>query len=278
MITAQETWQPAHEHQSDVWSYISPSRLGLWLRCPLAFSFRYKEDIKSPTTPSLFIGKQCHSSLEVFYRHRQLGIALDAEEVAKRMIDGWEKAVAEEDMQFKTEADEMKAKLQTVDLVAAYMEHIPEDEPRPLAVEATMEAPLIDPFTGEDFGIPLLGIVDLVLDEPQGPLIADFKTTARGGTPAEITHEIQLTSYSYLFRQLDGRKEAGLEIRSLIKTKTPRIEFHHYDARSKTHFKRLFGVIREYLDALDSGRFNFRPGWGCSMCDFRQTHCQRWCG
>ncbi len=37
-------------------------------------------------------------------------------------------------------------------------------EPRPLAVEATMESPLVDPLTGEDFGIPLLRIVDLVLD------------------------------------------------------------------------------------------------------------------
>ena len=140
-----------------------------------------------------------------------------------------------------------------------------------------MEAPLVDPFTGEDLGIPLLGIVDLVLDEQPGPLISDFKTAARGGTPAEITHEIQLSSYAYLFRQLDGRKEAGLEIRSLIKTKTPKIEFHHYPARSDVHFKRLFAVIHEYLDALHSDKFNFRPGWGCSMCAFRETHCRRWC-
>ncbi|GAF68187.1 unnamed protein product, partial [marine sediment metagenome] len=210
--------------------------------------------------------------------HRQLGITLEAEDVAKRMVDGWDESVAAEGMRFETEADEMKLKLQAVDLVVAYLAHVPEDEPRPLAVEATMEAPLVDPLTDEDFGIPLLGIVDLVLDGQEGPVITDFKTAARGGTPAEITHEIQLSSYAYLFRQLDGRKEAGLEIRSLIKTKCPKIEFHRYKARSNNHFKRLFSVIREYLDALDSGRFNFRPGWGCLMCDFRETHCRRWCG
>ena len=81
-----------------------------------------------------------------------------------------------------------------------------------------------------------------------------------------------------LSQQLDGRKESGLEIRSLVKTKVPRIEFHHYDARSDDQLKRLFAVIREYLDALDRGRFNYRPGWGCSMCDFRQSHCRSWCG
>ena len=200
------------------------------------------------------------------------------EDVAKRMIDGWDEAAAEEGMRFEIESDEMKAKLKTVDLVAAYLAYVPEDEPRPLAVEATMEAPLVDPLTGEDFGVPLLGIVDLVLDGQDGPVIADFKTAARGGRPAEITHEIQLSSYSYLFRRLDGRAETSLEIRQLIKTRCPRVEFHRYEARSDTHFRRLFSVIREYLDALDSGRFNFRPGFGCSMCEHADTHCRRWCG
>ena len=158
-----------------------------------------------------------------------------------------------------------------VDLVAAYLAHVPEDEPRPLAVEVTMESLLVDPRTGEDFGIPLLGIVDLVLGGQDGPVIADFKTAARGGIPAEITHEIQLSSYAYLFRRLDGRKEAGLEIRSLIKTKVPQIEFHRYEARSDNHIKRLFAVIREYLNALDSGRFNFRPGWPRSAASSRMT-------
>jgi len=236
MITALMTDELARQRQGGVRSYISPSRLGLWLRCPLAFRFRYVDGVKSPTTPSLFIGKMCHRGLETFYRHRQLGVTLEAEDVAQRMIDGWDEAIAEEGMQFDAESDETEAKLKTVDLVAAYLACAPEDEPRPLAVEATMEEPLVDPVTGEDFEIPLLGIVDLVLNGPEGALIIDFKTAARSGTPAEIAHEIQLSSYSYLLRRLDGRKEAGLQIRSLIKTKTPKIEFHEYAARTDAHF------------------------------------------
>ncbi len=278
MISAPHSLDAPPRKTGGVREYISPSRLNCWLSCPLKFKARYIDGIRSPTTPSLFLGKQVHASLEYFYRHKMLGVSLGAEDVAKRMMDGWDRAVAEEKMQFKAEADEMKAKLQTVDLVAAYLTHVPEDEPRPLAVEATMEAPLVDPTTGEDLGIPLLGIVDLVLDGQDGPVVSDFKTAARGGAPAEITHEVQLTSYSYLFRQLDGRKEAGLEIRSLVKTKTPKIEFHWYPAREEVHFRGLFAVIREYLDALDSGRFNFRPGWTCGMCDFRDDRCRSWAG
>ena len=92
----------------------------------------------------------------------------------------------------------------------------------PLAVETTLEQPLIDPANGEDLGIPLPGIADLVLDERDGPLIVDFKTASRAAAPFEVTHEIQLSCYSYLYRQAAGQQEGGLEIRSLIKTKTPK--------------------------------------------------------
>jgi hypothetical protein len=147
-----------------------------------------------------------------------------------------------------------------------------------LAVEVAAEAPLVDPQTGENLGIPLVGIIDLVLNYEQGPIIVDCKTAARSSEPMEISNEIQLTSYAYLLRYHNRWAESGLEIRSLIKTKTPKVEFHPYAARTDAHFRRLFAVIREYLDALDTGRFNFRPGFGCGMCDFRNTYCSRWGG
>ena len=260
-----------------VWSYVSPSRLNLWLRCPLAFRFRYVDGIHTPTTSALFLGKVVHHGLEIHYRHRMLRITLEAGEVAGRMEDGWDAFVADEDMTFADTAEELSLKQQAVDLVAAYLVQVPVDEPAPQAVEVTMEAPLIDPATGEDLGIPLLGITDLVIDD-DGPTIVDFKTASKSSQPAEISHEIQLTSYAYLFRCLTGEKESGLQIRSLIKTKKPKIEYHTYATRSDQHFARFFSIVREYLDALDSGRFNFRPGWGCAMCDHRDGPCRSWAG
>jgi putative RecB family exonuclease len=72
--------------------------------------------------------------------------------------------------------------------------------------------------------------------------------------------------------------EPALEIRILIKTKTPKIETHRYGARNDHHYRRLFAVVRAYLDDLDRGRFVFRPGLGCSMRDFRDTLCRSWDG
>ena len=198
------------------------------------------------------------------------------DDIAKRLVESWDQAVDEEDMKFDSAATEQALKQQTIQLVTACLKHVPADEPRPLAVETAVEAPLVDPTTGEDFDIPLVGIMDLVLDDPAGAVIADFKTSAKSAEPLEITHEIQLTSYAYLFRHCAQRQEASLEIRSLVKTKVPKIEFHRYPARTEGHLRRLFSIIREYLDALDAGRFNFRPGWGCSMCDYHNEPCRQW--
>lgn len=149
---------------------------------------------------------------------------------------------------------------------------------RALADEVAAEAPLVDPDSGEDLGVPLVGVIDLVLDNVAGPLIVDFKTAARSSEPMEISNEIQLSSYAWLHRQITGRQEGGMEIRSLIKTKQAKCEFHPYPARTEVHFRRLFSVIREYLDALDRGTFNFRPGWNCGLCDFCTGPCRAWAG
>ena len=277
MSTGLLGFESVQERQGGVWEYVSPSRLNCWLSCPLKWRFRYLDGIRTPTTPALFVGKACHAGLECYYRHRQLGVTLEADDVARRMVGSWAALVDEEKMDFDSADHEQELRTQAVSLVSAYLAYAPRNE-YPLAVEVAAEAPLVDPQTGENLGIPLVGIIDLVLNYEQGPLIADFKTAARSSEPMEISNEIQLSSYAWLHRQIAGQREGGLEIRSLIKTKTPKVEFHPYAARTDAHFRRLFAVIREYLDALDSGRCNYRPGFGCAMCDFRDGPCRRWAG
>ena len=71
--------------RAGVWEYVSPSRLSLWLKCPLAFKLRYVDGIITPPSPALFVGRMVHEVLECFYRHRQLGLAVDAEELTGRL-------------------------------------------------------------------------------------------------------------------------------------------------------------------------------------------------
>ena len=262
-----------HPAPRGLWGYISPSRLNCWLSCPRKFKIQYVDGHKQPTTSSLFLGKIVHAGMEVYHRHLQLGVTLTAVDLHRQILEIWGPARDIEQMLFDSPVEEQALQRQALNLVGAYLLQAPHNE-KPLAVETTIETPLIDPLSGEDFGIPLLGIIDLIIDNPEGPLIADFKTSARSNDPLEVMHDIQLTSYAYLVRHSTGHIESGLEIRSLIKTKTPKIEFHRYPTRTEAHFRRLFEVIRVYLDDLDRRRFIYRPGFGCGMCAYRDGLCR----
>lgn len=262
-----------HERPTDVWAYISPSRLNTWLRCPRAFKLRYIDGIRSPPSTNLFVGKVAHSGLERFYRHKQMGVTLTEAEVVQHLEMRWEAMATEDHVVFTDTRDEARLRTQAATLVTAYLTQVPAEEPAPTLVETRLKAPLVDPFTGEDLGIELLGIVDLVVNEASGQIICDFKTSSRSSGPVEIIHEVQLTAYAYLFRQLFHELEAGLEIRSLIKTKIPKIEIHRYSPRTQAHFRRFFQIVRQYLDDLDRGEFVYRPGFGCTMCEFHDGPC-----
>ena len=267
MVLAEPETEP--ERRGGLWDYVSPSRLNLWLACPRAFKFRYVAGIQTPTSPSLFIGKQVHAALEVHYRHQQLDLLLSGHEIVSRMRDEWSTAAEEEDVAFAKEGDSDKLLEKACTLVLAYLAQIPDDESRPLAVETMLEVSLIDPETGEDLGIPLRGIIDLVLDERNGAVICDFKTAASSQHPLEVCHEIQLGCYALMYRALSGETESGLEIRTLVKTKVPQIATYRYGSRSDAQIGRLFAVVRAYLEDLRRGDFLYRPGWGCRTCGFR---------
>jgi len=91
-----------------------------------------------------------------------------------------------------------------------------------------------------------------------------------------VPHEVALSCYSNLFRTATGLNETDLEIRTLIKTKQPKIEIHRYPRRSDNQFQRMFALLPEYLDEIDAGCFNYRPGWNCGLCDFRAGQCHAW--
>jgi len=226
--------------------YVSASRLKLWLRCPAAYKRRYVDGIITPSNPKLFLGKEVHRALEFYYRHHRRGVKVYPDYVAEHIRQTWSHEVDEECVTFETAEQEQELQDQAIGLVQAYLGQVREHESMTLLVEERFEAPLIDPRTGEDLGISLVGIVDLVSDEGEGPCIVDFKTAARSSSQVNVIHELQMSCYSYLFREACGLKEAGLQIRSLIKTKTPKIETQQFEPRQDRDFGRMFDVIRAY--------------------------------
>jgi len=265
--------QQEQTHQTGmIWDYVSPSRLSLWLKCPLAFKRRYIDGWKTIPSPALFVGKVTHAVLAHVYRLRKAEQVCSPDALPQIVADGWKFAMENDPPYFEDTASEEKSRFQILDLATAYLTSTPIQKETPIAVENRYEVPLVDPLTGEDFGIPIVGIVDLVLQEDCGGVIVDFKTASTSSMSA-LQHELQLTAYAYCFREATEQNELRCEVRQLVKTKTPKVNVHRFPTRSDEHFSRFFGLIREYLDALDRGVYNYRPGWSCSMCEHHGMCC-----
>jgi len=209
----QEQVRPDQEQQTGmIWDYVSPSRLSLWLKCPLAFKRRYIDGWKTDPSPALFVGKVTHAVLAHVYRQRSAGQLCTIEGLPTLTADAWQFATATEPCTFDDDTQEDKCRGQVMDLVTAYINATPIHDETPIAIEQRYEVPLIDPLTGEDFGIPLVGIVDLVLQEECGHVITDFKTSSTSSL-CELQYELQLTSYAYCFREAMGQNELRCEVR-----------------------------------------------------------------
>jgi len=263
-LTITQFMQQEQEHASgQLLDYVSPSRLSLWMKCPLAFRRRYIEGLQTAPTPALFVGKITHSILAHIYRMRGAGQNCEPDILPMLVADAWKFGMETEPPNFENDADEEKSRYQILDLVTAYLVAIPVNEEKPIAVEQRYEIPLIDPVTRENLGFPLVGVLDLVLNEECGQVIVDFKTSSTASV-SDLAHELQLTAYAYLFREATEGEELRSEIRQLIKTKTPKVQTHRFPRRTDEHFARFFGLIREYLEAIDRKVFNYRPSWTCN--------------
>lgn len=271
------TLQQDEEGQGSVWEIVTPARLNLWIKCPLAFRFEYLDQVPTAVPTSMLLGRLVHQSLADFYRSMKEGEVPSWDDLVDYLEVAWESLCSDGGDGYCVPEKQDDLFDQACALLRVYLHQRPSDAEQPLAVGSSFTGPLTDVRTGEDLGIRLSGAVDLVLEADDGPLILDLKTASRGGAINEPLHEFTLTCCAYLSRVSLERTESGLEIRKLIKTKVPRLECHTWAAREERHFQRLFSVVRAYLDNLDSGQYIMRPNFGCPSCQYR-SYCDGWCG
>ena len=79
--------QEQEQQTGQIWDYVSPSRLSLWMKCPLAFRKRYIEGWLSEPSPAMLVGKVVHAVIAHVYRHRIVGQHCTAEDLPMFVTD-----------------------------------------------------------------------------------------------------------------------------------------------------------------------------------------------
>jgi putative RecB family exonuclease len=237
--------------------HLSASGVNAYLECGLQYRFSRIDGLPPEfRAGSLEFGSAVHAALADFNQERMQGRTPPAAEL---------EAMFEKHCRNPETLKSGKA------LLRACHENLVSEDYRILAIE--------EPFTFyiEGLPVPVIGIMDLVLEDGDGTVvIVDYKTSSRAYTADEADMNFQLSVY-HMAAKANGHadKEVLLRLDCLVKTKTPRLE-QYYTARTSDDGKRAAKKILSVWNAISSGIFIPNDtGWRCKTCAWKK-HCEAW--
>ena len=262
--------------------HISASEIRTYLGCPLQHHYRYIEK-RAPERSSIALpfGRAVHTALECFYESLRQRREPESLSVLQELFaEALRLAVneAEAPILYKKDMPDLEAALALGRaMLAAFAMQVDFAGYEVLAVETPVSAPLISP-KGEDLGIELLGVIDLLLVDEKGQLvIVDHKTAKNSFTQEGIDQDLQLGAYAYLL-YVSGRVSLQQPVRCrfdvLRKLKTPKFERWH-TRRTWADARRFAAVAGQVLRGIE-GRICYPArSWLCIDCPYIQA-CSRW--
>lgn len=259
--------EPARSVQSQ--ATVSATRLNTWLGCRLRYYFKYVLRLKTPRTAALYVGSTVHSVLKIWNRARWRKETLTADQLQQAFENVWASDQQKEKVRWQPD-EEPDEKKQGWALLQTYFAKspIPQDE-RPEGVEVTAEADL------SKHGLPkIMGILDLVR---AGGKIVDYKTVGQTPKDEKAIHsnEVQLSTYSILYREATGKQEGGRELHQLVKLKEPKLIITQQGPMTDKEQTRLFKQLESYVDGVERQDFIPSPGMQCVMCSYF-NECRKW--
>jgi putative RecB family exonuclease len=253
--------------------HLSVSGISDYLECGLLYKFsRVEKRQPESYSDSLVLGQAIHRTLANFYLKLQSGTRLAQKHLEETFDHHWEDlAHGRGDIQYKPGKSFHTYRTEGKELLAAFSRELPQEDCKILGVEQVFTCEL------ENLPVPLVGIFDLVLEDPAGIItIVDHKTASKAYSLADVNQNLQMTVY-YLAARANGYGERDILLRldCLIKTKTPKFE-QYYTARGDWEEQRLTKKIQAVWEGISKGVFIPNDGgWKCRSCGFK-TACREW--
>lgn len=254
--------------------HLSFSQLNTYLTCSQRYYFRYVAGLPPETVASaLLLGSSLHAALARFYEGIRTGqaenpcdlLAFFRDDLVRRL------ATASAPVQYSADAPNAQDLMeQGQQLLTTFL-----DEASPglvgleiVAVELPLAVPLVDQ-QGLPMDIQLVGVIDLLLRDPNGNLIAvDHKTSKTSYTENNISLDLQFSAYAVLLagtNYLTQGADLTCRFDVLRKLKAPKLE-RHMTRRTFEDQARFLSLARSVLQAIDREVYLPCPGWQCTTC------------
>lgn len=234
---------------------LSGSSLSTFLRCGHQWYLAYVERIRRPPNVKLAVGIAGHKAVETNLAQKiESRVDLPTEQVVDAFSDEYESIRPD-----ITDSPKLIGEGKDSGIKSVIVHH-------------KLVAPAIQPLwverevTYDINGIPYAGTVDLV---DQHEVVRDWKFTGR--KPSGDDYLLNKTGYALGYRQASGRRERGVTLDYIVRTKTP----YHHPLKAgpvSDNDVRAFGQIVEgAYENINAGRFlpNGLMGQACSWCGYR---------
>lgn len=272
--------QALAQFQSEL--HISYSQIFTYLACSLKYQFQYVEQRQHEhVSIALPFGSAIHSAIERYYRVlKKTGAPESLETIQEVFADHLSADLEGRDIPilWKKETPNTKSTVEMGrGLLKAFHEGIDMTGFEVVEVELPLMGRL---FTdgGQPTDMMVSGVIDLVLKDAQGNLIAvDNKTAKQPYAQATVDEDLQLSSYAYLLaanRYVLPQSDVHCRFDVMRKLKVPKFE-QVYSIRTAAHRKRFAKIAGAVLAGIEAKVFIPSRTWICSDCQFVKA-CEDW--
>ena len=236
---------------------LSASSVATFLRCGRQFWYAYVERRRDPPTVKQIVGRATHEAVETNYRQKLVTTTdLPTIDVLDAFTTAYDREIPDVDT---PEEDTGKAKDSGVAITRLYQHDVaPGIQPEFVK----------EPVQFEVNGIPYSGFLDLAA----AGRVRDLKTTTRKPN-ADNPYGIQLTGYALGYRQKTGKKEAGVALDYLVRTKKPQYVPVESGPVSDATIRSYASVVQQVSDSIEAGTFLPNGLIGnppaCSWCGYK---------
>jgi len=260
----------------------SYSQIFTYLACSLKYKFQYVEQRPHERVSiALMFGSAIHAAIERYYRRLKengvpdpLWLIQDLfEDILNVDLDNRSVPVL-----FKKETPDTKSTIQMgKGLLKVFYENIDLTGFEIAGIELPLTARLFNE-DGRPMDMTVTGIIDLLLRDAQGNVIAvDNKTAKNPYAQATVDADLQLTSYSYLLASnkfVFPTADVYCRFDVMRKLKTPKFQ-QHYTIRTAPQRRRFAKLTNAILAGIDARIFIPNKSWMCSDCQFAKA-CEEW--